>query len=150
MSTIVRCVNRILHFWRCLQNVFRGFLSMWAVSWWTCVRHLLFISISIWAASWQNQQNGMCAQRRQIRLGGSELSLWSGWADAQADMSLRWAHKPFCWFVTVRLIWHTNSYTAICLRGYSTEACHAVAQKKWKSKSNSRAGSFMSFFFYFI
>ena len=24
--------------------------------------------------------------------------LWSDWADAQADQSLRWAHVPFCWF----------------------------------------------------
>ena len=24
--------------------------------------------------------------------------LWSDWADAQADLSLRWAHTPFCWF----------------------------------------------------
>ena len=23
---------------------------------------------------------------------------WSDWADAQADLSLRWAHMPFCWF----------------------------------------------------
>ena len=24
--------------------------------------------------------------------------LWSHWADAQADLSLRWAHMPLCWF----------------------------------------------------
>ena len=24
--------------------------------------------------------------------------LWSDWADAQADLSLRWAHMSFCWF----------------------------------------------------
>ena len=23
---------------------------------------------------------------------------WSDWADAQADMSLRWTHRSFCWF----------------------------------------------------
>ena len=23
---------------------------------------------------------------------------WSDWADAQAGLSLRWAHMPFCWF----------------------------------------------------
>ena len=23
---------------------------------------------------------------------------WSDWADAQADLSLRWAHLPFRWF----------------------------------------------------
>ena len=26
--------------------------------------------------------------------------LWSGWADAQADLCLHWTHMPFCWF------WH--------------------------------------------
>ena len=25
-------------------------------------------------------------------------SLCSDWADAEADLSLRWAHMPFCWF----------------------------------------------------
>ena len=24
--------------------------------------------------------------------------LWSDWADAQADLSFRWAYMPFCWF----------------------------------------------------
>ena len=70
----------------------------------------------IWAASWQNQQNG-CAPSED-----SESSLsawrklgslatywahsedWSEWADAQADLSLRWAHMPFRWFVTMWLI----------------------------------------------
>ena len=42
--------------------------------------------LDIWVASWQNQQNDMCAQRR----------LRSDWADAQADLSLCWAHMPLC------------------------------------------------------
>ena len=28
----------------------------------------------------------------------AQRRLWSGWADAQADLSLRWTHKPLCWF----------------------------------------------------
>ena len=28
----------------------------------------------------------------------SQRILWSDWADAQADLSLRWARMPFCWF----------------------------------------------------
>ena len=28
----------------------------------------------------------------------AQRRLWSDWEDAQADMSLRWAHMPFCWF----------------------------------------------------
>ena len=27
--------------------------------------------------------------------------LWSDWADAQADLSLRWAYRSFCWFCHV-------------------------------------------------
>ena len=26
---------------------------------------------------------------------------WSDWADAQADLSLHWAHRSFCWFCHV-------------------------------------------------
>ena len=74
------------------------------------------------ATSWQNQQNDLCAQRRLRSVWASPPSLirvfavcslgsrgptlsssgqwrlWSDWADAQADLSLRWAHRPFCWF----------------------------------------------------
>ena len=28
----------------------------------------------------------------------AQWRLWSDWADAQADLSLHWAHMPFCWF----------------------------------------------------
>ena len=42
-----------------------------------------------------------CGQRR----------LWSDWADDQADLSLHWAHMPFCWF------------------------CHEAAQLKFKGGS---------------
>ena len=28
----------------------------------------------------------------------AQQRLWSDWADAQADLSLRWAHRPHCWF----------------------------------------------------
>ena len=56
-----------------------------------------------WAASWQNQRNGMCAQRRLrsaqwVAKDLSFLQADSEVADAQVDLSLRWAHKPFCWF----------------------------------------------------
>ena len=29
---------------------------------------------------------------------GGQRWLWSDWADAQADLSLCWAHTSFCWF----------------------------------------------------
>ena len=28
----------------------------------------------------------------------AQQRLWSDWVDAQADLSLHWAHMPFCWF----------------------------------------------------
>ena len=31
----------------------------------------------------------------------AQRRLRSAWADAQADLSLRWAHMPFCWFCHV-------------------------------------------------
>ena len=34
----------------------------------------------------------------------AQRRLWSAWADAQDDLSLRWAQMPFCWFVTMRLM----------------------------------------------
>ena len=34
----------------------------------------------------------------------AQQRLWSDWADAQADMCLRWAHSPFVDFVMSRLI----------------------------------------------
>ena len=78
------------------------------------------------ATAWQNQQNDMCAQQR-LRSGGCSLGIrpvwsesslcalriaqegpnaslcgqrrpWLEWANAQADLSLRWAHRSFCWF----------------------------------------------------
>ena len=73
-----------------------------------------------WAVTWQNQQNG-CALGEDsdqpwhppslIRVFAvrmkkawvlsyllSAQQLWSDWANAQADLSLRWAHRSYCWF----------------------------------------------------
>ena len=83
------------------------------------------IYIRIWGATWQNQQNGMCAQWifrsawafaqsdqsplsawRKLGVLSYPLSaqrrLWSDWADAQADLSLRWAHMPFFFGFVIR------------------------------------------------
>ena len=74
-----------------------------------------------WATSWHNQQTDLCAQRilRSARhqptltrafavrfMGSSGPKLpscgqrrhWSDWADAQADLSIHWAHMSVCWF----------------------------------------------------
>ena len=82
----------------------------------------------IWAASWQNQQN-YCAPSEDsdqpghspslirvftVRMStpwvlsyplSAQRRLWSDWADAQADLSLRWAQNQFVGFV-MRLLIH--------------------------------------------
>ena len=82
---------------------------------------------NIWAASWQNQQSE-CAPSEDsdqpehppslIRIFAvctkeawtlsyslsAQRRLWWDWADAQADLSLRWAHSRFVGFVTRRLV----------------------------------------------
>ena len=69
--------------------------KFWASLLWKSAKNLQ----QQWATTRQNHQNDLCAQRRQISLGirpvWSESSLFT---DAQADLSLRWAHRSFCWF----------------------------------------------------
>ena len=75
----------------------------------------------IWATAWQNQPNNLCTWRRlrsawtsaqsdqglcwrSVGSLGPNISscgqrrLTSDCADAQADPSLRWPHRSFCWF----------------------------------------------------
>ena len=79
-----------------------------------------------WAATWQNKQNECAPSEVSDQPGhppslirvfavcslvswGSKVSscgqrrLWSDWADAQADLSLRWTHSHFVSFVMSRL-----------------------------------------------
>ena len=91
--------------------------------WW------LTYTIEIWAATWQNQQNECALSEdsgqpghppsllrvfamRSVDSYGPKLSscgqlrLWSDWADAKADLRLRWAHNHFVGFVMSRLIFN--------------------------------------------
>ena len=75
----------------------------------------------IWAASWQNQQSECAPSKDSSQPGhppslirvfavrmkkpwilsyplSAQRRLWSDWADAQADLSLRWVHMSVCWF----------------------------------------------------
>ena len=79
-----------------------------------------------WAASWQKQQNGFAPSEDSDQPGhlpslirvfavrmkkawtltyplSAQRRLWSDWADAQADLSLSWAHSHIVGFVTRRL-----------------------------------------------
>ena len=84
--------------------------------------------IKIWAASWQNQQNGMCAQRRLRSVVWSEtfyyiLSAlqrpWSDWADAGLIWVFTGRIYLFFCFVMRRLIifflmlkWHIDVHVS--------------------------------------
>ena len=46
------------------------------------------ISLRCALNGWLRTKFSSCGQRR----------FWSNWADDQADLSLLWAHMPFCWF----------------------------------------------------
>ena len=82
--------------------------------------------IGKWAATWQNQQNECAPSEDSDQLGhppslirvfavcmkkpwvlsyplSAQRRLWSDWEDAQADLSLRWAHGHFVGFVMSRL-----------------------------------------------
>ena len=79
-----------------------------------------------WATSWQNQQCGCAPSQDSDQPGhppslirvfavrmkkpwvlsyllSAQRRLWSDWADAQADLSLRWAHSHIVGFVMRRL-----------------------------------------------
>ena len=54
----------------------------------------------------------------------TQRRLWSDWADAQADLSLRLAHTRFVGFVMTRLIWknYLHQYSKSCLSDHLYEA----------------------------
>ena len=54
---------------------------------------------SAWAST-QSDQSSLCAQwvAKEPSFLHVDREDWSDWADAQADLSLLWAHMPLCWF----------------------------------------------------
>ena len=48
----------------------------------------------------QSDQSSLCAHwvAKDLMFLHADSEDWSDWADAQADLSLRWAHMPYCWF----------------------------------------------------
>ena len=118
---------------------------------WYCMTWC-FRSISVWhryhdlSRSMTKPTNDLCAQRRlrSIRPVWSESLLsawrkvgslaphkvqsedWSDWADAQADLSLRWVHRSFVGFVMLWLIYQIG-----------LEA-HERSEKYWSCKNQLR------------
>ena len=63
---------------------------------WLCTQRRLK---SAWASA-QSDQSSLCAQwvAKDSSFLHADSEDWSDWVDAQADLSLRWAHIPFCRF----------------------------------------------------
>ena len=59
----------------------------------------------------------------------AQRRLWSDWADAQADLSLRWAHMPFCWFChdAAHIVWMTTSVQCI----FTLSLWARVLRRRW-------------------
>ena len=88
---------------------------------------ILHYYVYLWATTWRNQQTECAPSEDSDQPGhppslikvfavriqkawvlsfplSAQRRLWSDWADAQADLSLRWAHSHFVGFVMSRLI----------------------------------------------
>ena len=78
-----------------------------------------------------------CGQRR----------LWSDWADAQADLSLRWAHSHFVRFVMRRLILQFCTISYI-LASVSWPCCiifYVVVSSNYSWKDGSFRGNYVQY-----
>ena len=99
-------------------------------------------NLANWAAIWQNQQNDCAPSEDSDQPGhppslirvfavhmkkhwvlsyplSAQRRLWSDWADAHADLSLRWAHTHFVGFVMswlnyviTLLVWKTKKWAS--------------------------------------
>ena len=104
---------------RKFRNITVHQIGLFTVNWIQITTSLIYLlsfakwakSSLIWAVTRQNQQYELCAQQRlgsvwaSAQSDQSSLSAWRNigplttyWANAQADLSLRWAHMSFCCF----------------------------------------------------
>ena len=113
--------------WYCLSPLrISPFFSLFFFERRSVCRRIKTMSQFKWATLRQNQQNGMCAQRSRSAWASAQSDqrfrcpheeslvlsyplsaqqkLWSDWSDAEADLSLRWAHSLSVGFVMRRLM----------------------------------------------
>ena len=118
-------------------------------SWFVSLKLFLLV-INIWAATWKTNKMSVRPAKSQISLGirpvwsETSLSAWrnlgplatyplsaqrrlcSDWADAQADLSLRWPHSHFVGFVMSRIILGSRTrdkYLSRTMRNLSYVIC---------------------------
>ena len=77
----------------------------------------------------------------------AQWRLWSDWVDAQADLSLRWAHSHFVGFVMRRLKFVPGSQSVLV---YATVNGHLIGcdlrspDLAWRLKNDPKTGTFCS------
>ena len=90
LFSVVMKINKILHW-----EMQRFDLMTKPIKWHVCsVKTQISLGIRpVWSESW-------LSTLRKLGSVGTHWAhrLWSDWADAQADLSLCWAHLPFCSF----------------------------------------------------
>ena len=119
---------------------------------------------AIWAATWQNQQSDCAPSEDSDQPGhppslirvfavrmkkawvlsyplSAQRRLWSDWANAQIDLSLRWAHSYFVGFVMSRLIylrytWQTPSCFSVETETKTTEYTARIMARSFISPTN--------------
>ena len=77
-------------------------------------------------------ESSLCAQwvAKDARFLHADSEDWSDWADAQADLSLRWAHMPFCWFchvaaqITMSILIQLTNNSCMCVEIIRVLRCH--------------------------
>ena len=62
---------------------------------------------------------------------------WSDWADAQADLSLRWANMPFCWFCHDVAHINVHVFYLLALCKDSMMILHPGLQKTWVCRNKA-------------
>ena len=142
---MVNLFRRDFHSWslcRCVwsKNSDPPWMGTTSISCLVKTNRFTLLSFTIWAATWQNKQSD-CAPSEDLDQPGhppslirvfavrmkkawvlsyplsAQRRLWSDWADAQADLSLLWAHSHFVGFVMSWLIWvssRENMYSVVC------------------------------------
>ena len=115
----------------------------------------------MWAATWQNQQNECAPSEDSDQPGhppslirvfavrmmkawvlsyplSAQQRLWSDWADAQADLSLRWAHSHFVGFVMSRLNCTVNigtpEITVLIILKFKLYLSYSATEMRWNGK----------------
>ena len=67
----------------------------------------------------------------------ADSEVWSDWADAQADLSLRWAHSHFVGFVMTRLTW----IMVLSLGSRNPTPCSCLCIFHWKVDEKATIGN---------